>query len=155
MVADMHTRHTTRHPSVTVLHLTLQRKRRESASSSSSVKKVKKPWWAAPAGLQPTTKRLHIFSFFSVFFFFPTYLKLKGGQKGVGRAVAFITVRSENTLLHPRTVVTKATTEWHFIPLRARTGRLRRGWTSHEAQINCKLAERANQDAGTRAGTTA
>lgn len=32
-------------PDVTVMCITLQRKRRESASSSSSVKKVKKPWW--------------------------------------------------------------------------------------------------------------
>lgn len=42
---DKHRRKCLPDPDVTVMCITLQRKRRESASSSSSMKKVKKPWW--------------------------------------------------------------------------------------------------------------
>lgn len=90
--------------------MSLQRKRRESASSSSSVKKVKKPWGTGGVCSQPRCPQV----------WGPRGPKRAGQLNAPPTTAVLFPTNEYPTPPHLRlaSFVTKATTEWHFIPLR-------------------------------------
>lgn len=160
-------------PDVTVMCITLQRKRRESASSSSSVKKVKKPWWGQEHQLVHGRGQGAVW----VTVFTAEIPKVLGlDKKDTGEQDAIIlsiyveAPLTTHTHIHtffnyqwdlsnpssspPNIFVTKATTEWHFIPLLLDSlppPSLSLRW----GKINCKLPGWANRDMWKKVGMTA
>lgn len=126
----------------------LQRKRRESASSSSSVKKVKKPWWrrAPQQAAPPYTHSGDTITFMELeTYYCPFIPKNRCVDTSGPRFRLLMRPLNSSPSGFAAVFVTKAPTEWHFIPL------LLVSWPGpllslRWGKINCKLPGWANRD---------